>query len=115
MRFPSPLRAGVIYTTGPGGRVEKKERPHRQSAAARHFSKTALISGSILGTAVVVAKMMSEPRVNKVLVAICRFGQFPHRNAVLGRVNTAAEEAFLAERLHSRDVFPMEDYTLLGR
>ena len=52
---------------------------------------------------------------NKVLVAICRFGRFPHRNVVLGRVNTAAEEAFLAERLHSPDVFPMEDYTLLGR
>jgi uncharacterized protein (DUF924 family) len=28
---------------------------------------------------------------------ICRFGRFPHRNAVLGRVNTSAEEAYLAE------------------
>jgi uncharacterized protein (DUF924 family) len=26
-----------------------------------------------------------------------RFGRFPHRNAVLGRTSTAAEEAFLAE------------------
>ena len=28
---------------------------------------------------------------------IARFGRFPHRNAVLGRVCTAEEEAFLAE------------------
>lgn len=28
---------------------------------------------------------------------IRRFGRFPHRNAVLGRVNTPAEEAYLAE------------------
>lgn len=28
---------------------------------------------------------------------IARFGRFPHRNAVLGRVSTAAEEAFLTE------------------
>ncbi len=28
---------------------------------------------------------------------IQRFGRFPHRNAVLGRTNTAAEVAFLAE------------------
>ncbi len=26
---------------------------------------------------------------------IARFGRFPHRNRVLGRVSTAAEEAFL--------------------
>lgn len=26
-----------------------------------------------------------------------RFGRFPHRNAILGRANTAEEEAFLAE------------------
>ena len=30
-------------------------------------------------------------------VIIERFGRFPHRNAVLGRVNTAEEEAFLSE------------------
>ena len=29
--------------------------------------------------------------------AIARFGRFPHRNAVLGRPNTSAEEAYLAE------------------
>lgn len=29
--------------------------------------------------------------------AIHRFGRFPHRNAVLGRTNTPAEEAYLAE------------------
>ncbi|MCQ4346383.1 DUF924 domain-containing protein [Pseudomonas stutzeri] len=29
--------------------------------------------------------------------AIARFGRFPHRNAILGRVSTAAELAFLAE------------------
>jgi uncharacterized protein (DUF924 family) len=28
---------------------------------------------------------------------IARFGRFPHRNAVLGGANTAAEEAYLAE------------------
>ncbi len=28
---------------------------------------------------------------------IARFGRFPHRNAVLGRTNTAAEAAYLAE------------------
>ncbi len=28
---------------------------------------------------------------------IARFGRFPHRNAVLGRTNTLAEEAYLAE------------------
>jgi uncharacterized protein (DUF924 family) len=28
---------------------------------------------------------------------IARFGRFPHRNAVLGRTNTPAEEAYLAE------------------
>ena len=28
---------------------------------------------------------------------IARFGRFPHRNAILGRPSTAAEEAFLAE------------------
>jgi uncharacterized protein (DUF924 family) len=28
---------------------------------------------------------------------IARFGRFPHRNTVLGRTNTAAEEAYLAE------------------
>jgi len=30
------------------------------------------------------------------LEIIERFGRFPHRNAVLGRTNTAAEEAYLA-------------------
>jgi uncharacterized protein (DUF924 family) len=29
--------------------------------------------------------------------AIQRFGRFPHRNAVLGRANTPAEDAYLAE------------------
>lgn len=28
---------------------------------------------------------------------IARFGRFPHRNALLGRTNTAAEEAYLSE------------------
>ena len=28
---------------------------------------------------------------------IARFGRFPHRNAILGRTSTAAEEAFLGE------------------
>jgi uncharacterized protein (DUF924 family) len=28
---------------------------------------------------------------------IARFGRFPHRNAILGRPSTAAEEAFLRE------------------
>jgi len=28
---------------------------------------------------------------------IARFGRFPHRNAVLGRVSTLQEEAFLKE------------------
>jgi len=28
---------------------------------------------------------------------ICRFGRFPHRNAILGRTSTAAEQAFLDE------------------
>jgi uncharacterized protein (DUF924 family) len=28
---------------------------------------------------------------------ICRFGRFPHRNAVLGRASTPAEEAYLAQ------------------
>jgi len=30
-------------------------------------------------------------------VVIARFGRFPHRNAILGRPSTAAEQAFLAE------------------
>lgn len=30
-------------------------------------------------------------------VIIERFGRFPHRNAILGRVSTAAELAFLQE------------------
>jgi uncharacterized protein (DUF924 family) len=30
-------------------------------------------------------------------VIIARFGRFPHRNAVLGRISTAEEEAFLKE------------------
>jgi hypothetical protein len=29
-------------------------------------------------------------------------------------VNTPAEEAFIAEQLHSQDVFPMEDDALPG-
>jgi uncharacterized protein (DUF924 family) len=28
---------------------------------------------------------------------ILRFGRFPHRNAVLGRISTPEEEAYLAE------------------
>ena len=32
---------------------------------------------------------------------IDRFGRYPHRNAVLGRTSTAAEEAFLAETDYS--------------
>jgi uncharacterized protein (DUF924 family) len=29
---------------------------------------------------------------------IARFGRFPHRNPVLGRVSTAEEDAFLREK-----------------
>jgi uncharacterized protein (DUF924 family) len=32
---------------------------------------------------------------------IFRFGRYPHRNAVLGRVSTPAEEAFLKEPISS--------------
>jgi uncharacterized protein (DUF924 family) len=32
---------------------------------------------------------------------VARFGRFPHRNAILGRTSTAAEEAFLAEPFSS--------------
>jgi uncharacterized protein (DUF924 family) len=28
---------------------------------------------------------------------VARFGRFPHRNAILGRASTPAEEGFLAE------------------
>ena len=34
---------------------------------------------------------------HKHLEVIERFGRFPHRNAVLGRVNTAAEQDYLAQ------------------
>jgi hypothetical protein len=64
---------GAICTHG-GGRL-KKEHPHRQSAAARHFFKTALISRVHSRAAVAVPVMMSKLRVNKVLVAINRFDE----------------------------------------
>ncbi|MDQ3370932.1 MAG: DUF924 domain-containing protein [Myxococcota bacterium] len=40
---------------------------------------------------------MSVEQAGKYRDVIARFGRFPHRNAILGRPSTAAEEAFLAD------------------
>jgi uncharacterized protein (DUF924 family)/glutathione S-transferase len=40
---------------------------------------------------------MHIEQADKYLAIVTRFGRFPHRNAVLGRVSTAEEEAFLVD------------------
>ena len=69
------------------------ERLEAQEACARLMS--ALVEGSTGRARAAVASNVRFAEAHRDIVA--RFGRFPHRNAILGRVSSAEEVAFLTE------------------
>ena len=78
-----PVQRAFVYLP-----FEHAEGIAMQDEAVRLFTRLAVESPALDG-------MLDYAHKHRVVVQ--RFGRFPHRNAILGRLSTAEEEAFLRE------------------